>query len=490
MRSDGPCLRPVRQIQDLLKHLSFKQQCSIFKIGRKMIEPGLRETILVVDDSPEQLFTISSILKDDYDVKVAKTGAKALEYTSSHKPVDLILLDIMMPDMDGYEVCRRLKSDSGTYEIPVIFLTGKTDEESEIKGLEAGAVDYITKPVSPPILLSRIRTHLQLKRITEHLKSKLELEEKFTRREVTIMLTDLRGFTSMSETFPARMMLDLLNRYFARMSEVIMRSQGTIDKFMGDGILVLFGAPFSRPDDARRAVACAVEMQIAMDELNAYHKKLGLPEFFMGIGINTGMVMAGLLGSDIHAEYTVIGKEVNLTARIEAFSLRGQVLISESTLDRCRGFVITDDPIDVLVKGKPKPVNLYEVLGIPSLGLEPPRKEMRKSPRVEVNIPFTYQLVVNKIVMPQERQGIIRDMSYHGILSELGDALSARSDIKMSLDMSLLGYKAADVYAKVLNCREADGCFQSGMEFTSVSVQSEMNIRRFVQLLVQSRDIR
>ncbi|MBI4207958.1 MAG: adenylate/guanylate cyclase domain-containing protein, partial [Betaproteobacteria bacterium] len=236
----------------------------------------------------------------------------------------------------------------------------------------------------------------------------------FLSREVTIVLADLRGFTAISEAYAATVVLELLNRYLVRMSEIIFRHSGTIDKFMGDSIMVLFGAPVGHEDDVRRAVACAVEMQVAMTEINRHHKQQGMPELFMGIGINTGAVMAGLLGSDLYSEYTVIGDEVNLTSRIEAFSLRGQVLISQNTFERCRDFIRAGDPMDVHVKGKVNPVSLREVLAIPSLSAEVPRQEIRRSPRIEVKITFSYQVVKSKIVVPQMHQGTIRDISYHG----------------------------------------------------------------------------
>jgi len=136
-----------------------------------------RQTILVVDDTPENLEMITSLLKDTYRVKIATGGKKALQIAFSGEPPDLILLDVMMPEMDGYEVCRQLKSDSQTADIPIIFLTAKSDVEDEIKGFELGAVDYITKPISPPIVLARVRTQLRLKRVTDYLKSKLERED-------------------------------------------------------------------------------------------------------------------------------------------------------------------------------------------------------------------------------------------------------------------------------------------------------------------------
>lgn len=135
--------------------------------------PG-KQVILIVDDSPDDIALISKVLRETYQVKVATNGKDALHIVFSANPPDLILLDIMMPGMDGYEVCRELKSDPQTSDIPVIFLTSKTEVADEEKGFEAGAVDYIIKPLSPPILLARVRTHLRLKRVTDYLKRRLE----------------------------------------------------------------------------------------------------------------------------------------------------------------------------------------------------------------------------------------------------------------------------------------------------------------------------
>jgi len=315
-------------------------------------------------------------------------------------------------------------------------------------------------------------------------------DEHIQRRDVTIMLTDLRGFTSISDLHPASVIFDLLNQHLIKMSEIIVQHGGTINKFIGDSILVLFGAPHSHQDDVRRAVTCAVDMQIAMDEIISYHHSLGLPEFYMGIGINTGTVMAGYLGSDLYNEYTVIGNEVNLASRIEAFSLRGQVLISKNTYELCRDFVETSEPINVFVKGISQPVQVYEVISIPSLGKALPRKEIRRSHRVEVNIPFTFYLVENKIVSSEPRSGMIMDISYHGVLAELDCELSIFSDIKLEIDLSLIGYTAADIYAKILNSKRQNNRYLSAIEFTSVSVQSNIHIQQFVQMLVQGSSIK
>jgi adenylate cyclase len=313
----------------------------------------------------------------------------------------------------------------------------------------------------------------------------------FLSREVTILLADLRGFTSISAAYPAGTVLDLLNRCLGRMSEIIFRHHGSIDKFMGDSIMVLFGAVTSHEEDVRRALACAVEMQLAMDELNKQNKPMGMPELYLGIGINTGVVMAGLVGSDLYSEFTVIGDNVNLASRIEAFSLRGQVLISPATYDRCREFVTTGDPMEVHVKGKNEPVRLREVLAVPSLKLEVPRKEVRRSPRVEVKIPFTYQIIENEVVVPELYRGMILDIAYHGVLAELDWHLPTYTEIKLDVDLPLVGHKAADIYAKIVKTKGgAGGVYLSGIEFTSVSAESNMNIQLFVQLLIQGSENR
>ncbi len=311
-----------------------------------------------------------------------------------------------------------------------------------------------------------------------------------TSSEVTVLLADLRGFTSISEAYPARTVLEVLNRYLGRMCEIAVRNGGTIDKFMGDSVMVLFGAPQRAEDDARRAVTCAVQMQMAMHDINRDHASRKLPELYMGIGINTGRVMAGVLGSALHSEYTVIGDEVNLASRIETFSLRGQVLISDSTFERCRGFAATAAPMDVRVKGKSLPVRLHEVLSIPSLDLRLPRQEIRKSPRVEVKIPFTYQNVVEKIVMPRRCTGVALDLGYNGIYAEVEPGLDAHSDIRLGLDLSLIGGSANDLYAKIVGLRAKNGRCLASMEFTSVSVPSDLAIRQFVQTLIQGSPLK
>jgi len=311
-----------------------------------------------------------------------------------------------------------------------------------------------------------------------------QLGQEFLTREVTILFADLRGFTAMVASQPAGIVIQMLNPCLIKMSEIIFKHQGTIDKFMGDSIMVLFGAPVQRRDDVQRALACAVAMQITMNELNLMHKEQGLPDMYMGIGINTGSVLAGTLGSEHYSEYTVIGDEVNLASRIEAFSLRGQVLISQSTYECCKDFVKTADPIDIHVKGKPLPVSLRELIAIPQLGLKVPRKENRRSHRVGVKLPFTYQIIEMGVVMPEVHTGMIRDLGYHGALIELEQELAVYTEIKISFDLNMVEYQARDVYAKILNRKPTEDSILMGSEFTSVPAEANTKIQLYVQFLV------
>jgi len=312
----------------------------------------------------------------------------------------------------------------------------------------------------------------------------MALGQEFLDQEVTILIADLRGFTALTAAHPATTVVKLLNRCLIEMSEIIARHDGVIDKFMGDSIMVLFGAPVSREDDARRALACAVEMQMAMGALNLAHREHGMPDLFMGIGINTGIVLAGMLGSRRYSEYTVIGNEVNLTSRIEAFSLRGQVLISQSTYERCRDFVTASEPVDIHVKGNTLPLRVHELVAIPSLALKMPRQEIRRSHRVDIKLSLRYQLVQDGIVLPEVHTGVISDMGYHGVQVEVDRLLPLYSEIMLDFELPQVVHQARDIYAKVVAQKSLGRSARLGLEFTSVSRETERQIRLFVQMLI------
>jgi adenylate cyclase len=183
-------------------------------------------------------------------------------------------------------------------------------------------------------------------------------------RVVTLMFSDLRGFTSLSERLTPEQLVGLLNRYLGKMVEVIDSYGGTIDEFIGDAIFVLFGAPFSEQDDAERAVACAVAMQLAMTAVNDENHKLDLPELEMGIGIHTGQVVVGNIGSTERMKYGVVGSHVNLASRIQSYTTGGEILVSESTARAAGPILKLRKKIEVQAKGIQHPVAALEVLGI------------------------------------------------------------------------------------------------------------------------------
>jgi adenylate cyclase len=226
-------------------------------------------------------------------------------------------------------------------------------------------------------------------------------------------------------------------------------------------------------------------MQHAMDDINAANRARGLPEVFAGIGVATGPVVAGWLGSPQHREYSVIGDAVNLASRIESLSLRGQVLIAESTYSRATRLVEVSGPTRVFLKGEPEPVNVYELLGIPASGIQIARRDVRRSHRVRVRMPFSFQLLAGKVVLPEVHPGTVHDIAYQGILAELDCEVPDFADLRLSIDLTPMGYRAADIYGKLLHTKQRDGLRLSAIEFTSVTLQSDVSIRQFVQMLLQ-----
>jgi adenylate cyclase len=350
-------------------------------------DTGARPLILVVDDTPDNLALMAGLLRDTYRVKVANGGEKALEIVMGDPKPSLILLDIMMPGIDGHEVCRRIKADPATREIPVIFLTAKAEVEDERRGLEIGAVDYITKPVSPPVVLARVKTHLALseqRRTLEDLSRKLAkylspqvYNSIFTgkrgvdlatdRKKLTVFLSDIKSFASITADLQPEDLAFLLNNYFSEMSKIAIKHGATIDKFIGDAMLMFFGDPESRgvAEDARACLRMAIEMQRRMRDLAEIWKAKGfdLP-FEMRIGINTGYCNVGNFGSPDRMDYTIIGGEVNLAARLEGAADPGGILMSYETYALVKDMVAVEEREAIVMKGIKRQVRAFAVANI------------------------------------------------------------------------------------------------------------------------------
>jgi adenylate cyclase len=305
-------------------------------------------------------------------------------------------------------------------------------------------------------------------------------------REVTILLSDIRGFTAMSERFEANQVVSMLNHYFSEMNEIILKYGGSIDKYMGDAVLVLFGVHEQHEDDARRAISCAVEMQNAMDKVNQENQAQGLPELFVGIGINTAVVSAGQVGSDLYNEYTVIGDGVNLASRIESHSLRGQVLIGENTYSKVKDDVEIGTVNEVSVKGKSETIKLYEVIAIHwQNNMMVPRREIRTSVRVRIDASFSFQVIDGKEILSGVHAGQAKDMSYNGLFAIMQEPFEVLTDIKLMLTLSLLGGKPCDIYGKIVSIRKVEGGFGCGIEFTFVDEESRRSIKHFIDHLIE-----
>jgi len=305
-------------------------------------------------------------------------------------------------------------------------------------------------------------------------------------KDVTILLSDLRGFTAMSENYNPLEIISFLNRYFSAMSEIIQQHDGTIDKFMGDSIMVVFGTPESRSDDIERALACAIQMQIRLAKINDENETLGYPPLYMGIGINTGRVVAGKLGSDLYSQYTVIGDHVNLASRIESYSLRGQVLISEHTFNLAKTFIKTGKENTLHVKGKKNPIKMYELLALkrPSL-LQLPIREGRNSPRIDINMPLVFQLIKGKLIGEAVYEGEIIDIGYGGMHITSHKEVSLYSEIKFPFAISLTANIHNDVYAKIIKSNLIDGLYHYRLEFSSISQEAEVAIKRFINRIIE-----
>jgi len=354
-------------------------------------EPGV---ILAVDDLPENRELVSRLLqKTGHTVITAESGEEALELLDT-MGVDVVLLDLVMPGIGGAEVLRQLKDNDQLRATPVVMISGQQDMDQIVGCIEAGADDYLLKPFNPVLLQARISAGIERKRWhdrEELYRQQLERREQFIRatfgrylsddivdeilerpeglelggdlREVTIMMSDIRGFTSLVEHLPPQQVVTLLNRYLGRMTDIILEFGGTIDEFLGDAVLAVFGAPSRNDDDPDRAVRCALAMQNAMAEVNSANREDGLPEVQMALALNTGSVVAGNIGSERRSKYGFVGHAMNVTSRIEDVAGPGEILISQSTRNRLQGQYQFGASQALSVKGIEEELHVHAVLG-------------------------------------------------------------------------------------------------------------------------------
>ena len=296
------------------------------------------------------------------------------------------------------------------------------------------------------------------------------------KRKITMIMTDLRGFTSLSERLAPQRVVALLNRYLTTMVSVIKQYQGTIDEFIGDAIFVLFGAPVWQEDDAQRAVACAVAMQLAMAAINEQNREEGLPEIEMGIGIHTGQVVVGNIGSPERMKYGVVGSHVNLTSRIQSYTTGGQILISEATRQDVGQILKLGKQTEVKPKGVEHPITLYEVLGIGGRHkLQMPEAAETLIPLAD-EIPLRYEVLDANQAGGKMSKGGLTKVSCKGAEARLETPVPNLSNLKMRLIGSGGKEIPGTLYGKVLGAVPGSTAGFS-IRFTSVSPEIETLLR-------------
>lgn len=298
-------------------------------------------------------------------------------------------------------------------------------------------------------------------------------------RDFGILVSDLRGFTPLMEQQPPLAVVELLNDYYRAMNAIIDRHGGVVDKFMGDSIMALFDSK-DNPDAPRHLLDCVIDMQLAMDDVNETARSRGLPDIYMGIGMNYGSVITCELGSEIYRELTVIGDQVNMASRLAAYCLRGQVLMSEGLYRHLKDDVVLGHVSEMHFKGKAQPITVYEVLGRHGTrGVQLPVRDSRKSHRVDTDLPANYHTLEDKLVSIDAVSAQIVDLSMHGARIVSSQPQEYLDEIRIVLPF--LPTDNPEVYGKVLACRPDGGQrYLINIEFTWLDDNTAKAIRLFM----------
>jgi adenylate cyclase len=361
--------------------------------------------VIVVDDTEMNRDMLCALLAaDGHQTAVAENGRLALALIKA-KPFDLVLLDVMMPEMDGYQVLEHLKSDPTLRDIPVIVLSALDEIGSVVRCIELGAEDYLPKPFDPVLLKARIGACLEKKRLRDqevHLRNELsewnklleqrvqqqvtELERlsrlkrffspqlaelilsgsaedplKTHRREITVVFLDLRGFTAFAETSEPEEVMGVLHEYHAEMGKLILQHEGTLEHFAGDGIMIFFNDPVLVPNPAERAIRMALAMRARVKELTLKWRKLGY-ELDFGVGIAQGYATIGAIGFEGRWDYGAIGTVTNLASRLCSEAKPGQILVSQRLLGGVDELVEAEPAGELSLKGFHRSITAHNIL--------------------------------------------------------------------------------------------------------------------------------
>jgi adenylate cyclase len=361
--------------------------------------------ILVVDDTAQNRRLLEAVLSArGHEVTGAASGREALDLIAAEPP-DLVLLDIVMPEMDGYEVCRILRADPSTQMLPIIMLTS-SGEQDKVGAIEAGADDFIARPFDQPELLARVRSLLRIKEyhdtilaqaaeladlnrtLENRVRAQVDELERLGRlrrflspqladlivtgneetlldshrREITVVFCDLRGFTAFSESAEPEEVMAVLREFHTELGKLLFEFGGTLERFAGDALMMFFNDPFPCPDPPLQAVRMALAMQERVAELSTGWRKRG-HELALGIGIAVGYATLGRIGFEGRFDYGAVGSVVNLAARLCAEALGGQILLAERAFAAVEGTVAAAPQAPLTLKGFHRPIQAYLVTG-------------------------------------------------------------------------------------------------------------------------------
>ena len=361
--------------------------------------------ILVVDDTTKNVKLLADLLTvKGYAVITAASGREALAQVEAERP-DLVLLDVVMPEMSGYEVCRKIRANPATEILPIVMVTALDPAEERIKGLEAGADDFLTKPINQAELLARVRSLLRIKQLYDTVQAQAtqlsdwnktleqrvqeqvaQLERlgrlkrffspqlaelivtggaddplKTHRREVTVVFLDLRGFTAFAETSEPEEVMGVLREYHAEMGKLILDHEGTLERFTGDGMMIFFNDPVPVPNPAERAIRMALAMRERVGDLTIKWRKRGYDLDF-GVGIAQGYATIGGIGFEGRWDYGAIGTVTNLASRLCGEAKPGQILVSQRLLGTVESLVEVEPVGEITLKGFHRPITAYNIL--------------------------------------------------------------------------------------------------------------------------------
>jgi adenylate cyclase len=371
--------------------------------------------VLVVDDDPVNRGLLTRFLEQDgYRVDTASDGRQALERLGAD-PFDLVLLDIVMPNMDGYEVLKQMQQDDVLRYLPVLMITALDDIESAVRCIESGADDYLPKPFDPVILRARLKAGLAKKRLhdveAQHiaeldrlnrrlearideqvaelvrtgelkrflpqpvaeglLAGELEADQGLSRRKITVLFADLVGFTDLSESLEPEELAEVLNEYLRELTALAVSHGGTLVDFAGDGVFVIFGAPTASEENvhARQALHTAVGMRVRVRELAAELRQRGVPaDLQIRVGINTGHCTIGVFGSDVMRAYKAVGFPVNIASRLQTEADPGSILCGFRTYALAEDLVRAVRREPLTLKGAAGPVEAWEIVELVEAG--------------------------------------------------------------------------------------------------------------------------